>query len=290
MSLCIALFQSLAVQFFPAIAIVERVTQPPYVSAARAAVLARPGIEASTPLVSRTFFSLFRIDRRFSSPTAQYWLNNLVRALLICFCASLVIAVQQLGLIISLIGAWGAFYLLADGCAVARQKGRYARGEVFECNGNAALKAAEQRCFVSLFPLLALRDDAWLLSKAVSPFSPLPPHSQGSLGSGLLALIFPPLFHLIKMRQLSPTWVSVKDGIVLAIGIVGEFKGLDSPSFLSCAGRVILHVGRAVAAPPLLLAPCFGADPWLSFHSNRLHCRDIHRRVGPRRRVKGAIA
>jgi hypothetical protein len=44
------------------------------------------------------------IDRRFASPTMQYWLNNVVRAVVICFCAALVIGIHQLGLIISLIG------------------------------------------------------------------------------------------------------------------------------------------------------------------------------------------
>lgn len=48
--------------------------------------------------------------------------------------------------------------------------------------------------------------------------------SKGSLGSGVLALIFPPLLHLIHLRHANPRWMNVKDCAVLAIGIIGMWN------------------------------------------------------------------
>lgn len=140
------------------------------------------------------------IDRRFASPTAQYWLNNVVRALVICFCAALVIGIHQLGLIISLIGKLG-------------------------------VQRAREFGAVSPYPvLLRARVLCALPPHLSSSFFPRVLPCPGSLGSGLLALIFPPLFHLLKMRKLYPKWVVVKDAVVLTIGIVGEKKGKQKQS------------------------------------------------------------
>jgi proton-coupled amino acid transporter len=138
-ALCVALFQSIAIQFFPAIAVLERWWMPP-------------------------------IRRSIKTHRIRVWLQLLLRSVVICVCgmypqsfpyrvdlphtwvwvvhvAGLAIGIPQLGLIISLIG---------------------------------------------------------------------------SLGSALLALIFPPVIHSIVMASSLSRPVKVKNWIIMGFGVIGR--------------------------------------------------------------------
>eukprot|EP00730_Choanoeca_flexa_P016661 TRINITY_DN7924_c0_g1_i2.p1 TRINITY_DN7924_c0_g1~~TRINITY_DN7924_c0_g1_i2.p1 ORF type:complete len:574 (+),score=115.55 TRINITY_DN7924_c0_g1_i2:51-1772(+) len=119
-ALCIALFQSIAIQFFPAIAILERWWMP-------------------------------SVRRNLHTETFQLWAQLGLRSLVICACAGLAIGIPQLGLIIALIG---------------------------------------------------------------------------SLGSALLALIFPPIIHNVVMRRELSTSTVYKNYAIIAFGVIGTCRKL----------------------------------------------------------------
>eukprot|EP00043_Microstomoeca_roanoka_P008276 m.79723 g.79723 ORF g.79723 m.79723 type:complete len:473 (+) comp14175_c0_seq3:91-1509(+) len=117
-ALCVALFQSIVVQYLPAIDIIEEVTQP-------------------------------MLRSRFASKSARLIAQNALRTIITFGMIGLSIAIPHLGLIISLIG---------------------------------------------------------------------------SLGSGLLALILPPLMHLIIFKKAS-LWSKAKDVFIIVFGVVGSIAG-----------------------------------------------------------------